>query len=74
VKRPQAAPIVIPFPLQALPLLAEPAPAKAGVVGFLNVCTSGSASPKGGTIKTDHFLTGELRHYGVVHIRLVASS
>ena len=26
--------------------------------------------PKGGTIKTIHFLTGELRNYGVAHIRL----
>ena len=30
--------------------------------------------PKGGTIKINSFLTGELRHYGVAHIRLVASS
>jgi hypothetical protein len=47
-----------------VPFLNQSAIFVGSVVGFLNVCTSGSASPKGGTIKIEHVLAGELRHYG----------
>jgi hypothetical protein len=57
-----------------IPFLNQSAIFVGGVVGFLNVCTVRVCIPQGGIIKTDHFLTGELRYCGVTHIRFVASS
>jgi len=49
--------------LKALSLLAQPAPAQAGVVGFFNVFKYGGATRRGHNKKTDIFLTDD-------HIRL----